>query len=348
MLRANLPQRVRRKVGPKIVICRRYFQYMPDTPIYPSTRSLQSSGETKRTIADAVNNRQLERICKGHYLPMSVETDEVDRLLARASPNGWVGRASAAQLWGLDEFGGFDRATVVAPMSSGARGPGIVRTRTTPELAVHRSRQVTTVAETLVDLGARLRARRRWINDPELISPTDRVELAMESAIRFGLCRIEDMMTAVEQSSPRRPGRSTLEAVLIRRPSDTPATESYLETRMVQLLRAAQLPDPQRQVVILDADGIAVSRVDLLIGTVVIATDGLAFHTDREQFERDRRQWSMLTALGHHVLVFTAPQVERQPRYVESTVRDLLRRHDPRILSQRGRSAPVLLRNAAA
>jgi very-short-patch-repair endonuclease len=47
------------------------------------------------------------------------------------------------------------------------------------------------------------------------------------------------------------------------RPPGAPATESLLETLMVQLARRAGVPDPNRQVYVYDSHGNFVARVDL-------------------------------------------------------------------------------------
>lgn len=46
---------------------------------------------------------------------------------------------------------------------------------------------------------------------------------------------------------PDAPGPPALRLVLDRRPTDAPPTESELETRFLQVLRAAGIPEPVRQ-----------------------------------------------------------------------------------------------------
>jgi hypothetical protein len=115
--------------------------------------------------------------------------------------------------------------------------------------------------------------------------------------------------------------------VLRRRPCGAPATESYLETRGIQVLRSAGLPTGPRQVEVRD-DGAYVGRVDLLLGErVVVEFDGRAFHDlDPATFSGDRRRWTKLEELGYLVAIFTFEDVEHRPDVVAGQVRALLAR----------------------
>lgn len=52
--------------------------------------------------------------------------------------------------------------------------------------------------------------------------------------------------------------------------------------------------------------------------------DGYAYHSDREQFERDRRKWSDLTARGWRIIHLTWNQLHHDPAWVLDTVRRAL------------------------
>ncbi|MFN0091205.1 MAG: endonuclease domain-containing protein [Acidimicrobiales bacterium] len=177
----------------------------------------------------------------------------------------------------------------------------------------------TGVNETLVELGAGLAAKARWPGDPRPIPPADLLELALESALRRGLTTLADVHL-VAACGARRAGAEVLAEVLARRPVGAPATESYLETRAVQVMRRGGLPDPARQVEIRDGRGGFIARVDFLLGRLVVETDGRATHARDGAFERDRERWSRLAAAGYAVLVFTYEQVERWPGYVVRTI----------------------------
>lgn len=70
------------------------------------------------------------------------------------------------------------------------------------------------------------------------LSWSDRRRLvAVESALRHRLTTEDELLELLASCGPNRAGAKTLEAVLERRPYGAPPTESYLETRGVQVLR---------------------------------------------------------------------------------------------------------------
>lgn len=105
--------------------------------------------------------------------------------------------------------------------------------------------------QTLVDLAHRL--------------DDDRWEQALESAIRKHLVAVADLEDELPHLGRQRiRGTRRIRRVLLQRPPGAPATESLLETLMVQIARLVPgLPPPQRQVDVYDAHGIFVARVDL-------------------------------------------------------------------------------------
>lgn len=109
-----------------------------------------------------------------------------------------------------------------------------------------------------------------------------------------------------------------------------PATESYLETRAVQLLRRFGLPTGQRQVELRDPRGAFIARVDLLLdGLLVVELDGREHHVREAAFERDRARWDRIVAAGYGLVVFTSGHVERQPGFVAETIAAALRGRAP-------------------
>ncbi len=110
-----------------------------------------------------------------------------------------------------------------------------------------------------------------------------------------------------------------LQAVLERRPFGAPATESYLETRGLQVLRNGGVEPGQRQVEIRDRRGRYLKRVDLLLdGWLIVEFDGEAYHDPH----RDKQLRSAFTAAGYRVLPFDFEQVTRFPRSVVQQVTD--------------------------
>ena len=200
-------------------------------------------------------------------------------------------------------------------MNVGQRGPrrvaGARRVRNVGEPTVRAGLMVTDIVTTLFDISAcsENRPSGAGVADEE-----DLVELAVESALRERFLGEATLRDEIFGAPHQRPGRRHLARLLTRRPVGAPPTESYLETRGLQLVRAAGLPEPQRQVEIFDSDGNFVGRVDFLVNGTAIEFDGREHHDRSESFARDRARWNALLALGLRPLVFTFDDVVRAPR----------------------------------
>jgi very-short-patch-repair endonuclease len=154
------------------------------------------------------------------------------------------------------------------------------------------------------------------------LAPHDRIELAVEHALRLGV-------TVQPANGGSMPGDEALRAVLRLR-GDAPPTESYAETRAVQLLRTFGVR-PWRQLPILRNGRIAF-RADFMIPFVptrkpdvvgpthglLLEVDGREFH--EPQFERDHRRGSTYDELGFHWLSVTPTQVESEPKLVQRAI----------------------------
>jgi len=105
--------------------------------------------------------------------------------------------------------------------------------------------------QTLVDLAHRL--------------PDDEWEQALESVARLDPGVVAALTAELPHLGRQRiRGTRRIERVLLARPDGAPATESLLETLMVQIARLVPgLPPPQRQVEVFDQWGNFVARVDL-------------------------------------------------------------------------------------
>jgi very-short-patch-repair endonuclease len=180
------------------------------------------------------------------------------------------------------------------------------------DVAVVRRIPVTTVQRTLIDLG--------------VCADEDRVELALESALRRGMTaipRITRRLQALEGHGRR--GPSVLKQVLHRRGWDSPPTGSALETRFLQFVRRYKLPRPDRQVCIHDDDGF-IGRVDFYYSDarVVVEVESRRHHSSRADWERDLRRRNALTTEGYRVLHVTHERMMRDPDCLASELRKLL------------------------
>jgi hypothetical protein len=121
-----------------------------------------------------------------------------------------------------------------------------------------------------------------------------------------------------------------------RRGVDEPATESFLETRLIQLLTKNNIGPVFRQVPLM-LDGRYVNRLDVVVARrrwatrpfpfcptegVPIEADGREFHAPH--FEKDRRRGNHLTLSGASPLIVTYAMVERRPKEVLVPLRKLL------------------------
>ncbi|MBV8981790.1 MAG: DUF559 domain-containing protein [Acidimicrobiia bacterium] len=137
---------------------------------------------------------------------------------------------------------------------------------------------------------------------------TDRTwEHALESALRKRLTTIDEIESLIPGlSRARTPGTARIRRVLARRPAGAPPTESLLETLMVQLAREVRgLPPPTRQLVVYDAYGEFVARVDLCWPQL-----GLFIELDGQQHKGQpvydaRRETAVVPATGWLVGRFT-------------------------------------------
>jgi Transcriptional regulator, AbiEi antitoxin/Protein of unknown function (DUF559) len=97
-------------------------------------------------------------------------------------------------------------------------------------------------------------------------------------------------------------------------------TRSELEDRMLVLIDAAGLPQPQVNA------WVAGFEVDLHWPEhgLVVELDGVATRLTRRAFEQDRRRDAALTLAGYRIVRFTWRQVVHEPRHVTRILRGLL------------------------
>ncbi len=145
---------------------------------------------------------------------------------------------------------------------------------------------VTTPARTLFDLGG--------------VCRFGLVEQALENALRRGLATEEELAALVKRlSRSGRPGGPTLRTLLAARSPGRRATESEMETRLVQALRANGLPEPVVQYEIWQGTTF-IGRVDAAYPDAKIALeyDSDEFHSGRIATARDRARRHRLIAAG--------------------------------------------------
>jgi hypothetical protein len=158
---------------------------------------------------------------------------------------------------------------------------------------------------------------------PDGLSAIDRVELAVEHAARLG-----HMLAPA--AGGRMQGDVLLRQVMKRRSEGVP-TESYAETRAVQVFRQWDI-HPWRQIPILERGRISF-RADFLIPfrrgrprpEIIRRCDGVLVEIDSREFhapvfERDHDRGSTYDALGFHWISLTPRQIEHQQARVRKAI----------------------------
>jgi len=156
---------------------------------------------------------------------------------------------------------------------------------------------------------------------PDGLALAERVELAVEHALRSRLVALDDLAVRGRGG----PGDGVLRDILRVRGGEPP-TESFAETRAAQLLRSTGLV-AWRQVFVVDGPRI-VHRADFAVpfqlrarlrrpepllphDGLIIEIDGRGLH--EPQFERDHRRGSTYDRLGYRWISLTPTQIEHTP-----------------------------------
>jgi very-short-patch-repair endonuclease len=226
---------------------------------------------------------------------------------------------SAAALYELDGFRDLTWPDLWCAPYTGDPGDRIVRTRAWIEPTLLGDVPVCPIETVIRHLNA---VPSDLLGVADGLAPQDRVELAAEHALRQGV-----KLRAAAGGAMT--GDEMLRKVLARRGSEPP-TESYAETRAVQVFRTFGLR-PWRQIPILE-NGRIVFRADFMLPFIqsqrpdvirtslglLIEIDGREFH--EPQFERDHRRGSTYDTLGFNWVSFTPTQIETQPKAVQKAI----------------------------
>jgi hypothetical protein len=145
----------------------------------------------------------------------------------------------------------------------------------------------------------------------------DELETVLNEGIRRNLLSVPAIGRRLEELGPLRRGATVVRAVLDRHILGQRVPESVLETRFLQLLRSAGLPEPVPQFDVLLGDG-ARARIDFAYPErrLAIELDGAAYHSGQLAQKRDRKRDTHLGALGWRVLRFDWEDVTSAPDYV--------------------------------
>lgn len=170
---------------------------------------------------------------------------------------------------------------------------------------------VTAPARTLVDLG-------------QVISLA-RLEDAVHRALHRGIVRLDDLVDEYRTlSRPGRRGAGPMREVLRAIDPTSARLESRLELEILRLIRAAGLPEPVPQYVVVV--GGRTYRLDFAYPDhlVFLEGDGFGVHGTRDAFESDRDRQNDLVTAGWRPLRFTWRGVRRRPGSVPAAVAAVL------------------------
>lgn len=239
----------------------------------------------------------------------SVPRSWEQRLLAatlEAGPAAVISHVAACALWG---FHGVRPGAVELSVPRSRRPRTLVGRihRLADLLSVdighHRGLQVTTPSRSLIDAAPRLGQAL--------------TEGALDVACRDGLIRLPYLRWRLQELRRcGRPGIALLDRLLAGADGGT-RPESFLERKVLGLIRDAALPPPRCQVHLHHGSG-RIARVDLSYEEVrlVIEVAGHATHSTRRQRQADAEREARLVAQGWRVITFIYEDVMERPDYV--------------------------------
>jgi very-short-patch-repair endonuclease/predicted transcriptional regulator of viral defense system len=256
-------------------------------------------GHTRAAVRHRVASGWLRRMHRGVYLVGAVEPPLAPAMAAilACGEDALLSHYPAAVLWGLRPPPA--HAMHVTVVRRNTRGPRDVHVHRVHHLhpadATRRdSIPVTSPARTLLDLAAH-------VNQRDLAR-------AVEEA-RVSRLASDDSLDEQFSRYPTHRGKTALHKVILKEPA---FTRSEAERRLLELIRAARLPEPEANA------RVAGFEVDFLWRRLklVVEVDGYAFHSTRGAFERDRRRDADLQAAGFRVLRLTWRQIADEPAAV--------------------------------
>lgn len=268
-----------------------------------SRRQAMDAGFSEWAIVRLLRSGRWEAVLPGVYRIAGTPDSWEQQIMAAclwSEPWGVASHRSAARLWGLDgEWGGVVEVTVqYARSNERVEGPVVHRTRRLADRdrTILGGFPVTRVERTLVDLAGMLER-----ND---------LEVAMESAFRRSLTSMARLWDRTDALYGRQGLGEVRRLLEIRQPA---AAHSRWETKLLQLIRDAGLPEPVRQYKIWDGERwryIDLAYPDLMIG---LEYDSYTWHSGRQPWERGHTRNADLTVIGMRMLPITMDDVAVTP-----------------------------------
>jgi very-short-patch-repair endonuclease len=273
---------------------------------------LQALGISHSATSRQLRRGVLHRLHRGVFLvghaPQVPGARELAAVLA-CGEQAFVSHRSAAVLWGVTRLRCAEvEVSVVARHCRSREGLVVHRLAHLhpDDRAVKDGIPVTSPARALVDLAAS--------------AGPDEVEDALSQARARGIVSDRQLSDVLARAG-NRAGVSALRA-LLRHQAGPRLTRSEAERRLLRLVRAARLPDPEANV------RVAGYEVDFLWreARLIVEVGGFAFHRHRPAFERDRLRDMVLRDRGFAVIRVTWRQLVNEPLLVIAHIARALER----------------------
>jgi very-short-patch-repair endonuclease len=199
------------------------------------------------------------------------------------------------------------------------------RRRKAADVIWHESYHLTALDITELDGIAVTRPVRTFL-DLGWVLTANQLEEVLNEGLRRNLLSVPAVWQRLEELGLLRPGAGRVRKVLRGHVPGQRRPESVLETRFLQLIRAARVPEPVGQHEVRVADQL-IARIDFAYPELKLAIelDGKAYHFGERAECRDRGRENALVALHWRVLRFDWEDVTRRPDYVIATLRGALR-----------------------
>jgi very-short-patch-repair endonuclease len=260
-----------------------------------SYAQLLAAGLRPDVIRHRVESGWLRRIYRGVYLVGAVDPPLARPMAAVLciGKGALLSHHPAAVLWGLRPPPAHDmHVTVIARDARGPAGIHVHRTRHLHQSDA-RSRHgipTTSPARTLLDLATQ--------------APQRDLDRAVNEA---RVTKLVSDTSLTEQFSryPHHRGTRALTRALLHEPA---FTRREAERRLLELIRAARLPEPQTNT---HVNGY---EVDMFWPDqrLIVEIDSYAFHSSRAAFERDRRRDALHQTAGYRTLRVTWRQIAHE------------------------------------
>ncbi len=273
---------------------------------------LRRRGVSSDAIQTRLANGRLRPIHRGVYLvghlaaaPLATYAGAV----LACGRGAVVSHLSAAAMFQIHRYQTPAQIWVSQGVGDRSARPGLRVVRAIPldpsDLTVHERIPVVTPARAILEIAA--------------IIEFDRLESACAEAHAQGLAREPDLRDQVDRNPGRRGIRNL--RLLLDRSSNPARTRSVLEKRLLRIVRASNLPEPETN------QWVETHNVDLLWRRhrLIVEADSYAFHSHSKPWARDLRKSNDLQLLGYRVLRFTWNDVTGRPEWVVGRIASAIR-----------------------